>query len=321
MSDRKFLIYKFTSPSGLSYIGQTCNLEKRIRAHKNRGGCTAFHNAIKKHGFESFTQEILHENLTIDEANYWEEFYIREHQTLSPNGYNLLTGGSNSTPSEETRAKLSKAQTNRSPEHRARMSEANRNRPAPNHETRIKLSAARKGIPHTEESKQKISIAQKDRVFSTEHRNKISNSLKGISKSNQHRENLSKSRLGSVVSAETKLKISKTLTGKAKSVETCKKLSDSLLGHVISDETKEKIRIANTGKKLSPETIAKREATRKINRLATESKSPSAETREKIAATLKAKPTISPEKRAEINEKTRLTWLAKKQAKQLELQS
>ncbi|MDD4242702.1 MAG: NUMOD3 domain-containing DNA-binding protein [Bacilli bacterium] len=110
---KKYLIYKFTSPSGKSYIGQTCDLKRRKILHKNTNTCRAFHNAIKKYGFENFIEEILKENLTLEDANTFEEIYIEQYNTLAPNGYNLLSGGLNKIPSEETLNKMSKNSNNK----------------------------------------------------------------------------------------------------------------------------------------------------------------------------------------------------------------
>ncbi len=107
MSESIYLIYKHTSPSGKSYIGQTNNYIRRCNDHKFRGGCVAFSRAIEKYGWEAFTHEILAENLTVDEANRLEEYYILDLNTLSPNGYNLRTGGCNSTFSDDIKQLLS----------------------------------------------------------------------------------------------------------------------------------------------------------------------------------------------------------------------
>ncbi len=104
---KTYLIYKFTSPSGKSYIGQTCDLVRRERSHKNgNNGCVAFSNAINKYGFENFTKEILVDDLTLNEANKQEENLISEHNTMFPNGYNLKSGGLNNLHSEETKTKI-----------------------------------------------------------------------------------------------------------------------------------------------------------------------------------------------------------------------
>jgi len=103
-----YLIYKYTSPSNKSYIGQTLNLTRRIREHKytNRSK-TAFSRAIKKYGWNNLQQEILAKNLTRTEANILEEYYIAEHNTMAPSGYNLKSGGLNHLPTEEARYQLS----------------------------------------------------------------------------------------------------------------------------------------------------------------------------------------------------------------------
>lgn len=110
MSEKTYCIYKHTSPSGKSYIGQTNDFSRRIRMHKSvASGCTAFARAVKKYGFENFTSEILEEHLTLEDANNKERLYIIEYNSIVPNGYNLLSGGNNSSHCEETRNKIGNA--------------------------------------------------------------------------------------------------------------------------------------------------------------------------------------------------------------------
>ena len=53
-------IYKYTSPNGKSYVGQTTtSLFKRSgKRGKMYKGCKIFYQAILKYGFENFTVEI-----------------------------------------------------------------------------------------------------------------------------------------------------------------------------------------------------------------------------------------------------------------------
>jgi len=88
-----YLVYKHTSPSGKSYIGITNNYSMRCNNHRRTTACPAIAAAIRKYGWDNFTHEILQENLTLDEANTMEQQFIKEHNTLYPNGYNLTTGG------------------------------------------------------------------------------------------------------------------------------------------------------------------------------------------------------------------------------------
>lgn len=110
MKNKSFVIYLHTSPSGKSYVGQTCNYEKRCRDHQLTTGCTRFSSAVKKYGWENFKHEILEKELSHDEANQKEIFWIAKLNTLHPNGYNLDTGGGGrGIPTQETRKRMSAA--------------------------------------------------------------------------------------------------------------------------------------------------------------------------------------------------------------------
>lgn len=87
-------IYKYTSPSGKSYIGQTINSLAIRAGHngKNYLGCVAFYQAILKYGFENFEVEILAE-VPQDKLDELEKRYIEIFNTLIPNGYNIAEGG------------------------------------------------------------------------------------------------------------------------------------------------------------------------------------------------------------------------------------
>ena len=88
-------IYKYTSPSGKNYIGQTkYSLEKR--SQKNGIGykkCRAFYTAIQKYGFENFRWEIL-EECVLEDLDKKEAYYISLYNSVVPNGYNIYPSGS-----------------------------------------------------------------------------------------------------------------------------------------------------------------------------------------------------------------------------------
>jgi group I intron endonuclease len=192
---KSHLVYKFTSPSGKSYIGQTRNLRTRIAAHKSKSGCIAFRDAISKYGFESFTQEILKDSLTLDEANYWEKFYISEYNSLVPNGYNLAAGGENSLHHEETKKKLSdKRKGSRMPESfKKALSE------------KMKGNTYKKGVPLSDDQKRFLSEMMKGNSYS-----------KGVIKTPEVRAKLSKALKGRVFSDETRAKISAACSGRSR---------------------------------------------------------------------------------------------------------
>ena len=114
---RIYKVYKYTSPSGKIYIGQTCK-SLSVRAYNGEGYChsTYFYNAIKKYGFENFSCEILKEGLSLEEANYWEAYFINLYNSTNREfGYNISFGGDNHTISEEGRKKLSERMKNDNP--------------------------------------------------------------------------------------------------------------------------------------------------------------------------------------------------------------
>ena len=164
MSESIYVIYKHTSPSGKSYIGQTKHYETRMIQHQRRTGCRAFHAAITKYGWDNFVHEIICEGLTIDEANECEELMISEHTTLSPNGYNLHSGGLNRKPSEETLLKL-KSHT-KTPEHIEKIASQNRGiKRSLNKSVGVPFKKGRpawnKGVPLTPEQIEKRTATQK----------------------------------------------------------------------------------------------------------------------------------------------------------------
>lgn len=77
------------------YVGQTCQKPQR-RWQKGKGykNCYYFFNAINKYGWDSFEHIILKQHLTLEEANYWEKYYIQEYNSINPQfGYNIREGG------------------------------------------------------------------------------------------------------------------------------------------------------------------------------------------------------------------------------------
>lgn len=105
------IIYKYTSPSGKNYIGQTTKTLQERAGYSGDGykRCTLFYKAILKYGFmnmkseilESFSEEDL--DTLIYKLNSAEEYYINKYNTIAPNGYNLRAGGNNSFYSEDSK--------------------------------------------------------------------------------------------------------------------------------------------------------------------------------------------------------------------------
>lgn len=110
------IIYKSKNKiNGKEYIGQTVNsLQKRISVHKASTGKkeTYFCHALKKYGFYNFEWEVLEECDSKEELDEMEFHYIKQYNTLRPNGYNLTLGGSTGTfgwiPTEENKKNIIK---------------------------------------------------------------------------------------------------------------------------------------------------------------------------------------------------------------------
>jgi hypothetical protein len=194
-------------------------------------GCKAFSAAIKKYGWENFTHEMLVEYITEDEANVLEVFYIKEHHSFHPHGYNLTEGGGNASPSEETRAKLSAANKGKVSPHKGIPK---------SEEHKAKLSAVKKGKKHTEETKTKLSTINKGKKLSAETIAKRSATVMGAKRSEETKAKMSAAGKGKIISEETKDKMSAAKKGKPLSKETTAK---RIAAHrTLSNETKAKMR-------------------------------------------------------------------------------
>ena len=124
-TERYCEIYKITSISnGKIYVGQAVSHilnHKRYRpyGHEGRFRChisEAFstkknqshylNNAIRKYGVTDFVVELI-ECCEVEKADEREIHYIKELNSLFPNGYNLKNGGSVFTHSDESKKRLS----------------------------------------------------------------------------------------------------------------------------------------------------------------------------------------------------------------------
>lgn len=93
------IIYKITNLLTTKvYIGQTVQpLKRRINQHKckkyAKDGKSVISQSIQKHGFENFKVDIIYRATNLVELDYYEEYMIDKYNCISPNGYNLKTGG------------------------------------------------------------------------------------------------------------------------------------------------------------------------------------------------------------------------------------
>ena len=164
------VIYLITNKiNGKRYVGQTINvLEVRWKSHLSdfkNGKEYPLYLAMKKHGIENFAVKILAKCNTIDELNHRETYYIRLLNThvSKERGYNIRLGGMNAPLSEIHKKKIGDAQRgiskpNHTEESKRKISEANRGVPKTK-EHKLKLAEANTGVSFTEERKENLSKA------------------------------------------------------------------------------------------------------------------------------------------------------------------
>jgi group I intron endonuclease len=178
------IIYKITNLiTGKVYIGQTKHsIEKRFKEHIR----TSFsddrphgyiHKSIRKYGIENFSVEQIDSAKTHDELNEKERYWITQEDSLSPNGYNLVSGGKGKGMSEETRERIRSANLGK------KLSE----------KTRQALLKATTGRIQSEETKRKIGDGNRGKYVSEETRKKLSDLKSGKPRDEETKRKLSKS--------------------------------------------------------------------------------------------------------------------------------
>jgi group I intron endonuclease len=81
-----------------------CHISEAFSTKKNQSHY--LNNAIRKYGVEDFVVELI-EYCEIDDADERETHYIKEFNSLYPNGYNLKNGGKVFTHSNESKKRVS----------------------------------------------------------------------------------------------------------------------------------------------------------------------------------------------------------------------
>jgi group I intron endonuclease len=78
-------IYKITSPTGKIYIGQSCNIDRRMIEHKynSKTKNLKLYSSLRKYGIENHKIEVLFLSNDKNEMNKMESFYINELNTIN----------------------------------------------------------------------------------------------------------------------------------------------------------------------------------------------------------------------------------------------
>jgi|SRR5271166_408489 len=135
--------------NGKKYVGATNNLKQRWRHHRSGHGSRLVKAAIKKYGVENFRFEEVAEG-DVPTIERLEKQTIAIEDTMTPNGYNMATGGEGSPG------------VKRSKETREKQSAWQRGRPATERE--LQMFAHFRSQPRTDASNTKRSIKLKGRT-------------------------------------------------------------------------------------------------------------------------------------------------------------
>lgn len=169
MEERKYCVYKHTSPSGKVYIGIT-HKSPNARWQNGKGykKHPHFYNAIFKYGWENIQHEILCDGLSKSEAEQQEKHFIDLYQATNRDfGYNMTLGGECGAKfTDEVKEKISqslKEYYKNTPGVLAKCSERQRGRHHSD-ETRRKMSESHRAMM-TDERRAMISASQFGRKY------------------------------------------------------------------------------------------------------------------------------------------------------------
>lgn len=169
----------------MQYVGQTINPLDRFKQHindskKDKRSSIFLYNAMKKYGIDSFTFEIIEENIPIENISERERYWINTLNTLRPNGYNLTLGGEGTfgyKHTEETKKKLSEMKKGRFTHIQTI-------------DSREKISRANKGKKPSAQAIENSKKAHTGKVLTDEHKRKVSRALKNKPKSQHQKDAL-----------------------------------------------------------------------------------------------------------------------------------
>jgi group I intron endonuclease len=146
-------IYKITNKANNKvYIGQTVQKNPKMRwyshlADARRGKKSYLYDSIRKHGYESFTWEVIDNAVSIDELNNKEEYWLLYYRNQGITVYNNREAGNNRTHSAESIERMKASQKQR----HATTSVGGWKR---------RDGGAMKGKKHTSETREKMSQAR-----------------------------------------------------------------------------------------------------------------------------------------------------------------
>jgi len=155
------------------YIGQSHNILGRWAGYRHgvrkgdKKNSSVIIYAMRKYGVEKFLFEYikLPNNISQKHLDNLEQHFIFWHNSIVPNGYNLMTGGKGGKHTEKSKLKMSISRTGipLSEEHRRNVGIAGLGKKR-SKETRARMSAAALIAQNRPEQKLKISLANTGRI-------------------------------------------------------------------------------------------------------------------------------------------------------------
>lgn len=158
-------IYKITSPTNKIYIGSSKDIVRRWRGYRKCTNQIRIFRSIEKYGIDAHKFEVIHE-CNEEDLFQWERLYAEYYDVLGVNGLNLAIPEYKNVKrmfSVETREKMSKAKKGIKPIKALEAWIRNNTGKPKNREAVKKTADALRGIPRTQELKNKISNTLKGR--------------------------------------------------------------------------------------------------------------------------------------------------------------
>lgn len=222
-------IYKITSPTGKIYIGQSVNIERRMKRYKALDCVKQYkvHRSFLKHGFENHKLEVVCE-CDVEDLNNKERYYQDLFDSMNSGLNCLLTESTDKrrVVSKETIEKIRQIHLGR----------------VDSDEVRKKRSNSQTGLKRTDEQKEKMSIARKGIFHSLETKKRMSEAGKGKKRTIESRIKMSESRKGMQHTEEAKAKMSLYASNRPQEVND--KISNSLKGKVTPDSVRLKMSLS-----------------------------------------------------------------------------
>jgi group I intron endonuclease len=176
--------------NGKQYIGDH-STNNNINDNYLGSGRPYFKNALKTYGRKNFKREILEFFDTKDKAFEAQEKYIKQYNTLVPNGYNISPKGGHMF--KGSMAKITKLKIGKANKGLKRTDEQNQK----NRERNLGKNNPNFGLKRTDETRKKqreAQLGEKSHQFNKRHsvetKNKIRKTLQGIKRSEKTKQKL-----------------------------------------------------------------------------------------------------------------------------------